>query len=76
MKKKFLLMLSVVVLSMSTTMAQSSISGKVSDDKGAPMVGATVLVKGTTAGMVTDVDGNYSLEVPKGATTLVFSFVA
>ena len=75
MKKKFLLMLSVVVLSMSTTMAQSSISGKVLDDKGAPMVGATVLVKGTTAGMVTDLDGNYSLEVPKGATTLVFSFV-
>ncbi len=75
MKKKLLLMLSSIVLSIGIMTAQSNISGKVLDDKGTPMVGATVLVKGTTAGMVTDVDGNYSFEVPKGATTLVFSFV-
>ena len=75
MKKRLLLLLSLVVFSIGIITAQSNISGKVLDDKGTPMVGATVLVKGTTAGMVTDIDGNYSLEVPKGATTLVFSFV-
>lgn len=68
-------MLSIVVLSMVTIMAQSSISGKVSDDKGEPMVGATVVVKGTTIGTVTDVDGNYNISVPQGSTTLVISFV-
>ena len=75
MKKKFLLMLSIIVFSRGIITAQSNVSGKVLDEKGTPMVSATVLVKGTTAGMVTDIDGNYSLEVPQGATTLIFSFV-
>lgn len=37
--------------------------------------GASVLVKGTTTGTVTDLDGRYSLPVPTGSLTLVFSFV-
>lgn len=40
------------------------ISGKVIDDKGAPVIGAAVLVKGTTIGTSTALDGSYSLEVP------------
>lgn len=51
------------------------ISGKVTDENGEPMVGVNVLVKGTTGGTVTDVDGNYRLEVPDDATVLVFSFI-
>ena len=75
MKKRLLLMLSIIVFSIGIITAQSNVSGKVLDEQGTPMVSATVLVKGTTAGMVTDIDGNYSLEVPQGATTLIFSFV-
>lgn len=36
-----------------------------------PLIGVSVFVKGTTTGTVTDVDGNYSLNVPGNATTLV-----
>ncbi|WP_299580488.1 TonB-dependent receptor [uncultured Sunxiuqinia sp.] len=54
---------------------QKTISGKVTDALGQPLPGVTVLVKGTTIGIVTDFDGLYTLtEVPAGAT-LVFSFV-
>ena len=56
-------------------MAQRVITGKVTDagdSQGLP--GATVQVKGTTRGTSTNSDGMYSLEVPNGATTLVFRF--
>ena len=54
---------------------QKTISGKVTDTRGLPLPGVTVLVKGTTQGTVTDFDGNYSLtNIPVGAT-LQFSFV-
>ena len=42
--------------------------------EGEPVIGVTVLVKGTNTGTVTDLDGNYSLQAPSGAT-LVFSYV-
>ena len=52
-----------------------SISGKVTSEEGEPLPGVSVLVKGTTIGTVTDVDGNYRLEVPDESEILVFSFV-
>lgn len=54
---------------------QKAISGKVVDESGIPLPGVTVVVKGTTVGIVTDIDGNYNLSVPADARTLVFSFV-
>lgn len=55
--------------------AQSAVSGKVTDEAGVPCVGANVLIKGTTTGTMTDLDGNYSLtDVRKGAI-LVFSSI-
>ena len=51
------------------------ISGKVTDESGEPLPGASVLVKGTNIGVITDADGNYRLSAPDDATTLVFSFV-
>ena len=54
---------------------QQSISGKVTDNRGEPMPGVSVLVKGTTTGTITDIDGNYVLAgVPPNAS-LLFSFV-
>lgn len=53
---------------------QSSTSGKVVDSSGEPLPGVTVVVKGTTIGTVTDVDGNFSFSLESGST-LIFSFV-
>lgn len=54
---------------------EQDISGKVTDVEGAPLPGASVLVKGTSIGVITDADGNYRLSAPDDVTTLVFSYV-
>ena len=55
----------------------SKVTGNVtSEEDGLPVVGASVLVKGTTVGTVTDIDGNFTLtNVPSSAKTLVISFI-
>ncbi|SHM76899.1 iron complex outermembrane recepter protein [Cyclobacterium lianum] len=50
------------------------ISGTVRDENGDPIPGATITILGTSVGTVTDLDGNYTLEVPEGAT-IVFSYI-
>ena len=55
--------------------ANKTISGNVSGPDGEPIPGATVVVKGTTSGTVTDLDGNYSLLVSETDEILVISFV-
>jgi hypothetical protein len=52
-----------------------SIGGVVLDERGQVLPGATVLVKGTTIGTTTDMEGRYSLTLPTTAQTLVFSFI-
>ena len=52
------------------------VTGKVTDDSGTPLSGASVVAKGTTNGVVTDANGNYSIAVPSGADVLTFSFVS
>ena len=74
MKKRLLLLLSMVMLTLSITYAQKTISGTVLNDQNEPMIGASVVVKGTTTGAITDIDGKYSLSAPADATTLVISF--
>ncbi len=54
---------------------QKSVSGKVTDSNGEAIPGASVVVKGTTVGTSTNVDGVYNLVLPANATTLVVSFV-
>jgi len=54
---------------------KKSISGSVKDSKGIGLPGVTVVVKGTTTGTVTDIDGNFTLSVPLDSKTLVFSFI-
>lgn len=53
---------------------QITVKGVVKDSHGEPVTGATVVVKGTTNGTVTDLDGNFSLNVPAGST-LSFSYI-
>jgi TonB-linked SusC/RagA family outer membrane protein len=59
-----------------TAWAQFKVSGKVSDEKGEALVGVSVVVKGTTNGTITDIDGNYALQIASGkAVTLVLSYI-
>ena len=51
----------------STTQQQKKISGVIRDKDGVPIIGANVLVKGTTNGTITDMNGRFSLDVPNGA---------
>jgi iron complex outermembrane receptor protein len=54
---------------------KKTITGKVTDSKGEALPGVTVVVKGTTIGITTDFNGNYTLEIPANAEILSFSFV-
>jgi TonB-linked SusC/RagA family outer membrane protein len=72
--KKHLLVISLMFVAFAGAIAQRTISGTVSDASGETLIGASILVKGTSTGTITDFDGTYSLEVPEGATTLVFSY--
>jgi len=71
---KELLCLLLFVLGTATVSAQTNISGTLLDTDGFPLVGATIIAKGTTTGTVADPDGNYSLSVPEGVTDLVISY--
>ncbi len=73
MKKLFLpLLLLLFVVGFAS--AQRTITGTITNDDGEPLIGASILVQGTTVGTVADFDGTYSLDVPEGSNTLVFSF--
>jgi len=62
-------------LSNPSTQQAKKITGKVTDSKGATLPGVSVLVKGTTTGVITDVDGNYTLSNVSETSILVYSFV-
>ena len=58
-----------------TLSAQTTIKGVVTDESGEPLIGAGVVVEGTTIGTITGIDGDYELTVPADAVNLVFSFI-
>jgi len=76
MTRKFLLF-SFFLLIVSSTFAQKlSVSGVVIDSlTGETVVGANIVLKGTTSGTISDIDGKFSLDLPKGKHTLQVSFV-
>lgn len=74
MKKSGLLLL-LFLISFWGMSQETTVKGKITDDAQVPMPGVTVVVKGTTIGTVTDLDGMYSLEVGDPNATLVISFV-
>lgn len=59
----------------SMSWAQTRISGVVSDDSNIPIPGVNILIKGTTRGAVSDVDGRYTVDVPNQEAVLVFSSI-
>src|SRR5665648_882324 len=79
MKSKFSyvwLLLLVIIFTSQGIFAQTKITGTVKDGNGLLLPGATVIQKGTQNGVLTDVDGNYSITLKvDGKTSLIFSFI-
>lgn len=74
-KKKLGVLLMLLVLASSVVYAQRIVTGTVLDEYDVGLPGVSVLVKGTTTGTATDIDGKFSLNVPNDQSVLVFSFI-
>lgn len=72
--KRLSLVFSMVVMAMMVAVAQRTVVGTVLDDGGEALIGASVLAKSTSAGTVTDVNGKFTLAVPREASVLVISY--
>ena len=72
--QRFYLVLALVIGMAGFAAAQQSISGTITDETGEPLIGASILVAGTTTGTVTDIDGAFTLNVPEGAEELIVSY--
>lgn len=74
--KKLSLLLMMSIFCIGFLAAQRTITGTVVDDLGDAVIGATIQVKDfPDAGAATDIDGTYSIDVPAGGTTLIFSYI-
>ena len=69
-------LLFVALITSMTLMAQTTLKGQVLDaNLGEPIIGATIMVKGTSVGCVADFDGNFTLSIPKGKSQIEVSSV-
>lgn len=74
MKRILLLSISFLFV-LGTAWAQRTVSGKVTSDDGSGVPGVNVILKGTTTGSTTDLDGNYRVSIPEEGGTLVYTFI-
>ena len=74
MMKKILTLMFLAMLSVAIY-ADKQVSGVVVDEKGEPVIGASIQAKGTTQGTISDYDGKFEMTVPESVKTLVVSFV-
>ena len=72
--QRFYLVLALAIGMAGFAAAQQSISGTITDETGEPLIGASILVAGTTTGTVTDIDGAFNLNVPESAEELIVSY--
>ena len=68
-------MAAFILIGSSSAIAQSTVIGKVVDENDAPLIGATVIVPGTSTGTGTDAAGNFSLKVDAGTQSVEISFI-
>jgi len=68
-------LIAVLLFCVQLLFAQTTITGKVIDSSQQGLPGVSVVVKGTTTGTVTQIDGTFTLSVPESTGTLVFSFI-
>lgn len=73
--RRGLSMMLFVLFSMTVAMAQVLVKGTVIDKTGESVIGASIQVKGTTQGTITDIDGKFSLGVPDKKSVIVISFI-
>ena len=71
-RKTLSLILIFVMFSVAAFAQRITVNGKIADGNGEPLIGVNVSVKGTTMGIITDVDGNYTLQVPANGTLVFF----
>ena len=71
---KFLFLMVGLLCAFGVSAQSITVSGTVTDPSGEPLIGASILAEGTTAGTATDIDGNYTINAPSNGT-LVFSYV-
>ncbi len=74
MKRKLTMFLALFFIGIGIVTAQTQVRGTVVDESGQPVIGATIQIKGTSQGTVTDVDGRFNLSAPANGT-LVISYV-
>lgn len=74
MKRKLLLFLSLCFFAIGNIFAQTQVKGKIMDENGDPVIGATIQIKGTNQGTATNFDGSFTLSAPAGGV-LVISYV-
>ena len=74
MKRKLFMLMALFLIGIGVAMAQTQVQGTIVDEQGEPVIGASVLVKGTTTGTVTNIDGEFALSAPSNGT-LVISYV-
>ena len=72
---KFFLLIVLLITGTSGIMGQISINGRVTDTDGNPVIGANIAVKGTNVGVITDVDGKFTLKVPSAESIISVSFI-
>ena len=70
-RKAWLSLVMVLCLSFPALAQKITVSGTVTDPTGEPLIGASVLAQGTSAGVATDIDGNYRLDVDANGTIVV-----
>jgi TonB-linked SusC/RagA family outer membrane protein len=68
-------LLGLLAFNLDTVAQQFTVTGTITDDSEETLTGVAVFIKGTTVGMASDSDGKYSISVPDGNATLVFSYV-
>ncbi len=73
--KAFMLCQILLLMAIASQAQTKTITGKILDEKGNPIVGASIVVKGGTTGTTTDATGHYRLVAPAGTTTVVVSYV-
>ncbi len=74
LSRSFLVFIGLFVTMMASAQ-QFTVKGTVKDATGEPIIGANVMVKGTSNGTITDIDGNYSISSANSSSVLVFTFI-
>lgn len=75
MLKKSMFLVIALLINICAMAQPKTVSGRITDNSNGPIPGVSVLIKGTTNGTITDIEGNYSVSVPGNESVLVFSFI-